>query len=62
MNNISMNKSLQAHVALFIAQVLYAASFPIAKIAMESIPYTALVVCRVSGAVILFWASSLFIN
>src|ERR1035437_7680285 len=57
-----MNKTLQAHIALFIAQVLYAASFPIAKIVMETIPYTALVVLRVSGAVILFWVSSLIIN
>jgi drug/metabolite transporter (DMT)-like permease len=57
-----MNKTLQAHIALFIAQVLYAASFPIAKIVMETVPYTALVILRVAGAVILFWASSLFIN
>jgi drug/metabolite transporter (DMT)-like permease len=57
-----MNKTLKAHLALFIAQVLYAASFPIAKIVMETIPYSALVILRVAGAVILFWASSLFIN
>lgn len=57
-----MNKIVQAHIALFIAQVLYAASFPIAKIVMEDIPYNVLVIMRVSGAIILFWASSLIIN
>ena len=57
-----MNKSLQAHVALFIAQVLYAASFPIAKIVMVDIPYNVLVIMRVIGAIILFWLSSLIIN
>src|ERR1039457_5321695 len=57
-----MNKNIKAHLALFLAQVLYAASFPIAKIVMETIPYSALVILRVAGAVILFWASSLFIQ
>ncbi len=59
-----MNKTLQAHIALFIAQVLYAASFPIAKIVMgdEGIPYNVLVILRISGAIILFWGSSLIIN
>ena len=57
-----MNKTLKAHLALFLAQVLYAGSFPIAKIVMETIPYAALVVIRVSGAVILFWVSSFFIK
>jgi drug/metabolite transporter (DMT)-like permease len=57
-----MNKTLKAHLALFSAQVLYAASFPIAKIVMETIPYNILVILRVTGAVILFWLSSLMIN
>jgi len=57
-----MSKSFKAHLALFLAQVLYAASFPIAKIVMETVPYDALVVLRVFGAVVLFWTSSLFIN
>lgn len=57
-----MNKSLQAHVALFTAQVLYAASFPIAKIVMVDIPYNVLVIMRVIGAIILFWLSSLIVN
>ena len=57
-----MNKKVQAHLALFIAQVIYAASFPIAKIVMEEIPYNVLVVLRGIGAMVLFWASSLIIN
>lgn len=57
-----MNKNLQAHIFLFLSQALYAASFPIAKIVMEEIPYNVLVIMRVIGAVILFWASSLVIN
>jgi drug/metabolite transporter (DMT)-like permease len=57
-----MSKTLQAHLALFIAQVLYAASFVIAKIVMEDIPYNILVVMRVVGAIILFWSSSLFVQ
>lgn len=57
-----MNKNLQAHIFLFLSQALYAASFPIAKIVMEEIPYNVLVIMRVIGAVVLFWASSLVIN
>jgi len=57
-----VNKNLQAHIFLFLSQVLYAASFPIAKIVMEDIPYNVLVILRVIGAVILFWTSSLIIN
>ncbi|MBI4945142.1 MAG: DMT family transporter [Bacteroidetes bacterium] len=57
-----MNKTLKAHLALFFAQVLYAVSFPIAKIVMETIPSVALVLLRVVGAVILFWTSSLIVN
>ncbi len=57
-----MNKRSSAHIALFTAQVLYAASFPIAKIVMENIPDPVLVLLRVSGAVVLFWTASVFIN
>ncbi len=55
-----MSNNLKGHLALFLAQVLYAASFPIAKEVMEDIPYTALLLLRISGAVILFWLSSVF--
>lgn len=57
-----MNKTGKAHIALFVAQVLYAASFPIAKIVMEDIPYNVLVLMRIAGAIILFWTSSLIIS
>lgn len=57
-----MNKTVQAHIALFVAQVLYAASFPIAKIVMEDIPYNVLVIMRITGAILLFWTSSLIVN
>ncbi len=57
-----MNKNLQAHIFLFLSQVVYAASFPIAKIVMEEIPYNILVIMRVIGAIILFWTSSLIVN
>ena len=57
-----MNKNFRAHMALLAAQVLYAASFPIAKIVMENIPDPALVLLRVSGAVILFWTASFFLR
>ncbi len=58
----TMNKTIQAHISLLIAQILYAASFPVAKLVMEDIPYNVLVVMRVIGAVILFWTSSLIVN
>lgn len=58
----NMTKTLRAHIALFLAQVLYAASFPIAKVVMENIPYNVLVILRVSGAVLLFWLSSFIIR
>ncbi|HEY6161779.1 MAG TPA: DMT family transporter [Bacteroidia bacterium] len=58
----SRGSKLNAHLALFFAQVLYAASFPVAKEVMDTIPSIALVLFRVSGAIILFWLSSLFIK
>lgn len=57
-----MRKTVVAHLALLLAQVLYAASFPIAKEVMEYMPYAVLVILRVLGAVILFWISSLIVN
>lgn len=57
-----MSKNFQAHIFLFLSQALYAASFPIAKIVMENIPYNVLVIMRVTGAIILFWISSFFVN
>ncbi|HEY4799423.1 MAG TPA: EamA family transporter, partial [Bacteroidia bacterium] len=45
-----------------ISQILYAGSFPIAKLVMENIPYNVLVILRVIGAIVLFWSSSFFVN
>ncbi len=59
---IRMNKTIQAHIFLFTSQVLYAASFPVAKIVMGEIPSAVLVIMRVIGAIILFWSSSVFVN
>lgn len=58
-----MNKTLKGHFALLFANLLYAASFPIAKIVMENVPDSALVLLRVVGAVLLFWLTSImFVN
>jgi drug/metabolite transporter (DMT)-like permease len=57
-----MNKKVQAHVALFTAQVIYAASFPIAKMVMQDIPYNVLVLVRGVGAMLLFWTSSFLLK
>lgn len=57
-----MNKNLQAHIFLFVSQALYAASFPIAKIVMLDIPYNVLVIMRVVGAILLYWASALIVE
>lgn len=60
----SMNKTLQAHIALIIVNIIYAANFSIAKEVMPSyIQPFAFVLMRVGGALILFWlVSALFIK
>lgn len=51
-----MNKTLKAHLSLIIANLIYAANFTIAKIAMpDYIQPFGFILLRVSGAVILFW-------
>jgi drug/metabolite transporter (DMT)-like permease len=51
-----MSKNLQAHLALFIAQLIYAVSFVLAKdVTTTFIPPFALVVFRAGGAAILLW-------
>jgi len=59
-----MNKTLQAHIALIIVNIIYAANFSIAKEVMPSyIQPFAFVLMRVGGALILFWlVSALFIK
>ncbi len=54
------NKILFAHLTLFLANLIYAISFPIAKEVMEGhIGPVAFVVFRVLGASLLFWLTSL---
>jgi drug/metabolite transporter (DMT)-like permease len=60
-----MKKSLWAHVCLFLAQVIYALNYSIAKDLMPQnngpIEPLALVFLRITGAGILFWLIGLFI-
>ncbi|MBL7882721.1 MAG: DMT family transporter [Bacteroidia bacterium] len=59
-----MNKTLQAHIALVIVNIIYAANFSIAKEVMPNhIQPFAFVLMRVGGALVLFWiVSALFIK
>ncbi|MBN8701911.1 MAG: DMT family transporter [Bacteroidetes bacterium] len=58
-----MNKNLQAHLALLFANLIYSASFTIAKEVMpDFVKPSALVFLRVIGACSLFWIYSLFIK
>jgi drug/metabolite transporter (DMT)-like permease len=55
-----MNRTLRAHLALLTANLIYAASFTIAKnVTNGPIHPFGLVLLRVSGAVILFWLTGL---
>jgi len=56
-----MNKTLQAHVALIIVNIIYAANFSIAKEVMPAyVPPFAFVLMRVAGALMLFWIVAAF--
>jgi drug/metabolite transporter (DMT)-like permease len=59
-----MNKTLQAHLALLIANIIYGANYSIAKEVMPAyVQPFAFVVMRVGGALLLFWiVSALFIK
>ena len=58
-----MSKSLKAHISLFLAQVIYALNYSIAKDLMPNhIKPLGLVLLRVGGAGLLFWISSFFIK
>jgi drug/metabolite transporter (DMT)-like permease len=56
-----MTKESKAHIALFVAQVIYALNYSIAKDLMPDHlnPFT-IVLLRITGACILFWLLSLF--
>jgi drug/metabolite transporter (DMT)-like permease len=59
-----MNKTLQAHLALLIVNIIYGANYSIAKQVMPAyVQPFAFVLMRVGGALILFWIiSALFIK
>jgi drug/metabolite transporter (DMT)-like permease len=58
-----LSKSLQGHIALFVAQVIYALNYSIAKKLMpEYIGPMSIVFFRIIGAAVLFWISALFIR
>lgn len=56
------NNAYKGHLSLFLAQVIYAMNFSIAKDIMPTYLHPiSLVYLRISGAVILFWILSIFI-
>ncbi len=58
-----MNPTYKAHISLFIAQVIYALNYSIAKDVMPGyISPFGLVMMRVGGAFVLFWILSLFLK
>jgi drug/metabolite transporter (DMT)-like permease len=58
-----LTKALKGHIALFVAQLIYALNYSVAKGLMpEFIHPIALVFARVLGAGILFWIFSLFVK
>lgn len=59
-----MNKSVQAHIALLIVNLIYGANYSIAKEVMPAhVKPFAFVLMRVGGALILFWiVSALFVK
>lgn len=57
-----MNNSLRAHISLFLAQVIYALNYSIAKDLMpDHIKPLGLVMMRIAGACLLFWMVSFFL-
>jgi len=58
-----MKSTVKAHIALFIAQVIYALNYSVAKDLMpKAIKPLGLVMLRIIGAMILFWTFSFFIK
>lgn len=59
----ALSNALKGHVALFVAQIIYALNYSIAKDLMPGfIGPLALVFLRVCGAAVLFWLVSLFLD
>jgi drug/metabolite transporter (DMT)-like permease len=58
-----MTKALKGHIALLVAQIIYALNYSVAKGLMPAyIHPIALVFARVTGALVLFWILSAFIK
>lgn len=58
-----MKPTVKAHISLFIAQVIYALNYSVAKDLMpNAIKPLGLVMLRIIGALILFWTFSFFIK
>ena len=58
-----MTKAVKGHIALFVAQVIYAVNYSVAKGLMpEYMGPLAIVLLRVIGATLLFWIVSLFVE
>ena len=58
-----MTPTLKAHISLFVAQVIYALNYSIAKDVMPlHVKPLGLVFLRILGACILFWVASLFVK
>jgi drug/metabolite transporter (DMT)-like permease len=58
-----LSKALKGHIALFVAQIIYALNYSVAKGLMpQFIHPLALVFLRIVGAALLFWLLSLFVR
>jgi drug/metabolite transporter (DMT)-like permease len=58
-----MSSASKAHISLFLAQVIYALNYSIAKDLMPNyISPLGLVTLRISGALLLFWSLSIFVK
>lgn len=61
--HLLLSKALQGHIALFVAQIIYALNYSLAKGLMPAfIDPLALVCLRILGACVLFWLLSLFVK
>ncbi len=61
--HLILTKAFQGHIALFVAQIIYALNYSLAKGLMPNyISPIAIVFTRIIGAAILFWLLSLFVR
>lgn len=63
LNRHRLTTTARAHIALFVAQIIYALNYSIAKGLMpDYMGPLAIVLFRVAGACVLFWITSLFVQ